>query len=192
MARFLAILWRRTAKLVVCTRRPLESASSIRGSSKPWERCEARTCESHKSKKSLTIVYDMCAAGTSCRVRFRRQQKRPESCGEQADWRENLLQVAKSCVGARGENHSERGNRGDPDENASAKRRVLSRGRYCDRKPWGPVGSGPVRDDSERESRGVMTEATEHHEVPLIMTLHASRSHQSPSRGCRSDETRKR
>ena len=38
---------------------------------------------------------------TSCRVRFRRQQKRLESCGEQADWRENLLQVAKSCGSSR-------------------------------------------------------------------------------------------
>ena len=28
------------------------------------------------------------------------------------------------------------------------------------------VGSGPVRDDREREGRGVMAEATAHHEVP--------------------------
>ena len=29
-----------------------------------------------------------------------------------------------------------------------------------------PVGSGPVRDDREREGRGVMAEATAHNEVP--------------------------
>ena len=44
LARFLAILWRRTAKLVVCTRRPPESACSIRASSSSWERWTER-CE---------------------------------------------------------------------------------------------------------------------------------------------------
>ena len=32
--------------------------------------------------------------------------------------------------------------------------------------PEDPVGSGPVRDDREREGRGVMAEATAHREVP--------------------------
>ena len=43
---------------------------------------------------------------------------------------------------------------------------VFSKGRYFAVSPEDPVCSGHVRDDREREGRGVMAEATAHHEVP--------------------------
>ena len=58
----------------------------------------------------------MCAAGH----RLRPQQEGPQSRRKQADWREDPLQIAKPCVGARSQNHPESGNGGHPDKDARA------------------------------------------------------------------------
>ena len=57
-----------------------------------------------------------------------------------------------------------------------------------------PVGSGFVRDDREREGRGVMAMATAHHEVPVDHDLacEPSARHQSPRCDRRSDGERQR
>ena len=106
---------------------------------------------------------------TSCRVRLRQQQEGLESRRKQADWREDLLQVAKPCVGTRSQHHPKSGNGGHPDKDARAESRgvVSFRGAgTLSVSPEDPVGSGPVRDDREQEGRGVMAQATAHHEVP--------------------------
>ena len=55
------------------------------------------------------------------------------------------------------------------------------------------MGSGPVRDDREREGRGVMAEGTAHHEVAADHDRACeARRHQSPRCACRCDKARKR
>ena len=100
-------------------------------------------------KNSLTSVCDMCAVGHRVVFDFDR---------------EDLLQVAKPCVGARSQNHPESENRGHPEKEARAEcRGVVSLrgvGTLAVSPIVDPVGSGPVRDGSEREGRGVMAKAT--------------------------------
>ena len=172
LARFLASPSKGTAKLVVCTRLPLGSRvfgqvkQQILGTVDGKVRC--LTMRVAQVKKSLTGVYDMCAAGHRVVFDFD-SNKRLESRRKQADWREDLLQVAKPCVGARSQHHPESGNGGHPDKDARAESRgvVSFRGAgTLSVSPEDPVGSGPVRDDREQEGRGVMAQATAHHEVP--------------------------
>ena len=80
----------------------------------------------------------------------------PESRREQADWREDLLQVAGPRVGARSQNHPESGKRGQPNLNARAGcRGVVSfrgAGLFAVSPTESRAGSGAVHDDRARGS----------------------------------------
>ena len=71
-------------------------------------------------RKSLTSVYDMCAAGHHVVFDFDNDKNDVEARGDQVDWREDLLQVAEPRVGARDQGHPESGNRGGSDQHAGA------------------------------------------------------------------------
>ena len=101
-------------------------------------------------RKSLTSVYDACAAGHLVVFDFDN-----EKIGEQGDRREDLLQVAELCVGAWDHGHPENGNRGDPDQHAGAECRGVVPFRGAGSLAVSPLGSHgfqtrPPRTESER------------------------------------------
>ena len=144
-------------------------------------------------KKSLTSVYDMCAAGHRVVFDFDSNKRDLSHAENKLTGETDVLQVAKPCVGARSQHHPESGNGGHPDKDARAECRGVVSFRGAGTLAVSPedlVGSGPVRDDREREGRGVMAEATAHHEVPADHDPACEPS--EPGRARRTDEARKR
>ena len=73
-----------------------------------------------QDRKSLTSVYDMCAAGHHVVFDFDNDKDDVEARGDQVDRREDKLQVAEPRVGARDQGHPESGNRGGSHQHAGA------------------------------------------------------------------------
>ena len=109
LAGFLAVLWRGTAKLVVCTRRPPEKAADPGNGGRKGARLEHASRASQEEPHEC--VRHVCG-WTSCRVRLRQRQEGPESRRELTG--ERTYFKLRNRVS---------GNRGHPDENASVKRR---------------------------------------------------------------------